>query len=100
MPGMAHRTSVRVDNGSEFTSGAFTDWAAAQYIEFDFMQPGCRYQNSYVERFNRTYRQDVVNLYLFVNLHEVREITERWREIYNYEAPHDSLNHMTPKVYL
>lgn len=91
---------IRVDNGSEFTSGAFTEWAADNDIEVDFIQPGCPYQNSYIERFNRTYREDVLDLYLFETLQEVREITDEWVEIYNYERPHDSLNDMTPKEYL
>ena len=91
---------IRVDNGSEFTSGAFTEWAADNDIEVDFIQPGCPYQNSYIERFNRTYREDVLDLYLFETLQEVREITDDWIDIYNYERPHDSLNDMTPKEYL
>jgi putative transposase len=58
------------------------------------------YQNSYIERFNRTYQEDVLDLYLFEALHEVCEITDEWIEMCNYERPHDSLNDMTPKEYV
>jgi putative transposase len=91
---------IRVDNGPEFTSSEFTDWAKKHDIYVDFIQPGSPYQNGYVERFNRTYREDVLGLYLFSNLDEVRQETDRWIQLYNYERPHDGLNDMTPIEYL
>jgi len=91
---------IRVDNGSEFTSGAFTEWALSKGIEVDFIEPGCPYQNSYIEQFNRTYREDLLDLYRFETLQEAREMTDDWIELYNYERSHDSLNNMTPMEYL
>lgn len=91
---------IRVDNGPEFTSSEFTDWAKLHDIYIDFIQPGSPYQNGYIERFNRTYREDVLDLYLFSNLDEVRQQTDRWMQLYNYERPHDGLNDMTPIEYL
>jgi putative transposase len=90
---------IRVDNGTEFTSEVFTNWAKEHDIMIDYIEPGCPYQNAYVERFNRTYRDDVLNSYIFNNLNEVKQITEEWIEIYNNERPHDSLNNMTPVEY-
>jgi len=59
---------MRVDNGTEFTSGEFAHWAEQHGIYTDFIKPGSPYQNGYIERFNRTYREDVLDLYLFSNL--------------------------------
>lgn len=56
---------VRVDNGPEFTSAEFVQWAHQHGVYIDYTQPGCPYQNAYIERFNRTYRQEVLDLYLF-----------------------------------
>ncbi|GAB2191578.1 hypothetical protein MAH1_31860 [Sessilibacter sp. MAH1] len=70
----------------------------AQVI-IDYIKPGCPYQNAYIERFNRTYRNDILDLYLFRNLDEVFEMTENWLKLYNTERPPDSLNNMTPAEY-
>ncbi|OTP86111.1 hypothetical protein B5S43_13815, partial [Gilliamella apicola] len=48
---------------------------------------------------NRTYRTEVLDLYLFKNLEQVRKITEEWLEMYNTERPHEALNNMTPIEY-
>lgn len=52
-----------------------------------------------IERFNRTYRNEVLNVYLFRSLHEVREITSRWIDEYNDLRPHDALGGLPPSVY-
>ena len=90
---------IRVDNGSEFTSEIFTNWAKAHGILIDYIKPGCPYQNAYIERFNRTYRDDVLDCYIFNNLNEVKRLTQDWIDLYNNERPHDSLNDMTPIEY-
>lgn len=50
--------AIRVDNGPEFTSSAFTGWCDKQRIEILYIQPGKPVQNAYIERFNRTYRTE------------------------------------------
>ena len=91
---------LRVDNGPEFISLALADWAEEHDVMLDFIQPGKPTQNSYIERFNRTYRDELLDLYLFRSLREVRHMTEDWMIRYNKERPHDSLNDMTPVEYL
>jgi putative transposase len=90
---------IRVDNGPEFLSEAFTDWCRTNGVLIQYIQPGKPNQNAYIERFNRTYRSEVLNLYLFRSLHEVREITSRWIDEYNDLRPHDALGGLPPSVY-
>jgi len=90
---------MRMDNGPELTSVALAEWAEAHRIHLDFIQPGKPTQNSYIERFNRTYRTEVLDMYVFRDLDEVREITRSWIKEYNEERPHQSLGKLTPTEY-
>ncbi len=91
---------LRVDNGPEFISLALADLAEENNVTLDFIQTGKPTQSSYIERFNRTCRDELLDLYLFRKLREVRRMTEEWMVRYNNERPHDSLNDMTPVEYL
>ncbi|WP_353302454.1 integrase core domain-containing protein [Sessilibacter corallicola] len=90
---------IRVDNGPEFTSTEFVEWANRHHIKIDYIKPGCPRQNAYIERINRTYRTEILDMYLFNNLKEIIEMTEGWIKFYNTERPHDSLNNMTSTEY-
>lgn len=52
-----------------------------------------------IERFNRTYREEVLYQYLFARLEDVREVTWRFLIDYNEHRPHDSLSGVTPIEY-
>ena len=92
--------ALRLDNGSELTSIAFTEWCERQKIELHFIQPGKPDQNAFIERFNKTYRQEVLDAYLFDSLEQVRQITETWLQEYNHERPHDSLGCVPPSIFM
>lgn len=90
---------IRMDNGPEFISAVLADWAQKHAIHLEFIEPGRPMQNGFIERFNRSYRQGVLDMYVFKNLQEVKERTELWMNDYNEQCPHDSLNGMTPVEY-
>lgn len=91
---------IRSDNGPEGTSHHFMGWAKDNDIEIEYIQPSKPTQNAFIERFNGTFRREVLDMYLFASLSEVREETERWLAEYNSERPHESLGNMTPSEFL
>ena len=51
-------TSIRVDNGTEFTSKRLDQWAYLNGVELDFIRPGKPTENAFIESFNGRLRQD------------------------------------------
>ncbi len=90
---------IRVDNGPEFTSFEFTGWCSSKNIQITYIQPGRPMQNAYIERFNKTYRGDILDAYLFENLEQLRMLSDEWMLTYNNEIPHGSLNDLTPSEF-
>jgi putative transposase len=89
--------AIRVDNGPEFTSADFTLWCEREEITIQYTQPGKPMQNGYIERFNGSYRREVLDSYLFFDLEEVRQLTQEWVEHYNTHRPHEALGNLTPR---
>ena len=90
---------IRTDNGPEFRSKLFQIWLKAKGISWSRIQKGKPQQNAIVERFNRTYREDILDANVFYSIDHAQEITDRWIYEYNHERPHQSLNYQTPASY-
>lgn len=92
--------ALRLDNGTELTCSAFNEWCETQRIELRFIQRRKPDQHAFIERFNRTYRDEVLDAYVFESIEQVREVTEAWLREYNEERPHDSLGRMPPLMFM
>jgi putative transposase len=88
--------AIRVDNGPEFTSQQLQWWCQERQIALQYIQPGRPMQNGFIERFNGSYRREVLDSYAFFDLNQVRQETDRWITEYNTIRPHEALNNMTP----
>jgi len=87
---------IRVDNGPEFISNRLKTWCDRQGITLSFIQPGCPTQNAYIERFNRLYREDILDAYIFESIEQLRVLSRKWQYDYNKNHPHKSLGKKSP----
>ena len=90
---------IRLDNGPEFTANRFKEWCKAKQITIKYIQPGKPVQNAYIERFNRIFREDILDAYWFEDLEQLRILMHNWREDYNNRHPHKALNGLPPITY-
>jgi putative transposase len=68
-------------------------WKAIRIL---YIQPGKPDQNALIERFNRSFRREVLDAHIFESLFDARDIAEDWRRRYNHIRPHDSLGSLPP----
>lgn len=91
---------IRCDNGPEFLSNIVVEFCNVQGIYLKYIQPGKPTQNAFVERFNKTFREDILDAYLFESLRQLQDLSLEWMDQYNELHPHESLNYMSPLKYL
>lgn len=90
---------LRLDNAPENIAKSMQAWAREHHIELLYIQPGKPAQNAYIERFNRSYRQEVLDMYLFDSIEQVQHLTDKWLAHYNIHRPHEALGHLTPREF-
>jgi putative transposase len=88
--------AIVVDNGPEFRGRALAAWSEERRVRLEFIQPGKPVQNAYVESFNGRLRDECLNANWFTSLSDARRKIETWRQDYNQQRPHSSLNYLPP----
>ncbi len=84
------------DQGSQYTSEAFTDMLKASHIQISMDGKGCYRDNIFVERLWRTVKYEHLYTRAFSNLKEVKQSLIHWFEWYNRERFHQGLDNLTP----
>ena len=88
--------AIVLDNGPEFRGRALAAWSEERRVRLEFIQPGKPVQNAYAESFNGRLRDECLNANWFTSLSDAWRKIEAWRQDYNQERPHSSLNYMPP----
>jgi len=65
---------IRSDNGREFIATSLVTWLHSQSVEAMVIEKGRPQQNAYVERFNGTMRDEILNGEEFANVIEARVV--------------------------
>jgi len=84
------------DNGTEFTSRAILKWADKNDVPWHYIDPGKPQQNAFIESFNGSVRDELLNEEIFDTLDDARRKLALWRYDYNAVMPHSSLGNQTP----
>jgi len=91
---------IRVDNGPEYLSGTLITWASKRQITLCYIQPGKPQQNAYVERYNRTVRNEWLGTNIFHTIEEVQNHATQWLWTYNNDRPNMGIGGITPAMKL
>lgn len=84
------------DQGSQFTSTAFTKVLASREIKISMDGKGAWRDNVFVERLWRTIKYEEVYLRAYANVPEARASIGRYIAFYNSRRPHSALDGRTP----
>ena len=82
--------------GTEFTSRAILKWANDNGVDWHYIAPGKPQQNAFVESFNGSLRDELLNKEMFDSLDDARRKLPIWRYDHNNVRPHSSLENQTP----
>ena len=84
------------DQGSQFTSQAFTRVLLEAGIRISMDGRGRAYDNIFIERLWRSVKYEEVYLHDYQTVAEAVAGADRYFGFYNHERPHQSLNGLTP----
>lgn len=97
---------MNFDNGAPWGSAhqrvyrytEFTTWLIRLGIRVSFSRPHHPETNGKIERFHRTFKTELLQFHTFWDLQEAQIKFNEWRELYNLERPHHSLDMETPST--
>lgn len=84
------------DQGSQFTSSAFTGVLKSEKIQISMDGKGRAIDNVFIERLWRTVKYEYIYLHAHETGLELYKGLENWFNFYDYERKHQALNYQTP----
>lgn len=84
------------DQGSQFTSDAFTDVLKQHHIKISMDGKGRWMDNVFIERLWRSVKYEDVYLKEYTSVEELRRGLAQYFQYYNHERTHQSLSNLTP----
>jgi putative transposase len=87
---------IRSDNGPEFIADALRQWLDRVGVETLYIEPGSPWENGYAESFHSRFRDEFLAMEIFDSIRDAQALTATWRDDYNTQRPHSSLDYLTP----
>jgi len=87
---------IRSDNGPEFIAQEIRRWLSAAQVAALYVEPGSPWENGYAESFHSRLRDELLDREDFSSPLEATVVSKAWRQDYDHERPHSSLNYQTP----
>lgn len=91
---------IREDNGPEFIAERLSDWCKNNNVELTLIQPREPAQNGYIERFNRSFREEVLSMNFFTSIDTFKTTSHKWLFMYNHKRPNASRSNLSPRNFL
>ena len=88
---------MNTDQGSQFTSDAFTQVLKDHEIEISMDGKGRALDNIYIERLWRSLKYEDIYLNDYRNIAEIRNGVKKYLHFYNTKRFHQSLDYQTPE---
>ena len=90
---------MNTDQGSQFTSQAFTQYLKENEIRISMDGKGAWRDNVFVERLWRTVKYEHVYLHAYESTSEAKSKIGNYFEFYNQRRPHSKLDRLTPNEF-
>ncbi len=84
------------DQGSQFTSNAFTKILQAHHIKISMDSKGRAFDNIFIERLWRSVKYEEVYIKAYQSISEAKGSLEKYFYFYNYERHHQALSYKKP----
>ena len=87
---------IRSDNGPELIAQSIQRWLEAHKINTVYIEPGCPWQNPFVESFHSRFRDECLNREWFINLLDAKVCIADFQQTYNTIRPHSGIDYKSP----
>lgn len=85
------------DQGCQFASWEFVDFCESQGVVQSMSKAGCPYDNAPMERFYKTFKEELVYRHRFMSANELDDAVAQYVFVwYNHVRPHSYNNWLTP----
>ena len=84
------------DNGPEFIADTLRQWLDRVGVETLYIEPGSPWENGYAESFHSRFRDEFLAMEIFDSVRDAQDLTATWKDDYNTQRPHSSLDYLTP----